>query len=220
MPEKPLPRVEKANSLDDATYESSFLPDLDLNSPGLMLEFASAAELSQRQQQQGKSGSDLEACFQLLKSTSIDDYKASTLGWSTAGKREEMLFPDMRYIIVRGKQDKSVQGFISFMITYEDGYEIVYIYEIHLIEALRGQHIGSKLVTIVEEAGRRAEMSKVMLTVFARNHVGSRFYERIGYSLDAYSPEPRVLRGGVVKEPDYRILSKALDKQRRQTLPL
>ena len=35
-----------------------------------------------------------------------------------------------------------------------------------------------------------------------------RFYERLGYEKDEFSPEPRVLRNGTVVEIDYVILSK------------
>lgn len=210
---KQLSRVEAANSLDDAAYEASFLPELNVDVAGLVLEFASAAGLAKRQQDTEEDKSDLEACFQLLKSTSIDDYKASRIGWNTAEKRKEMILPDMRYVLVRDDRDKSIQGFISFMITYEDGFEVVYIYEVHLNEAMRGKRIGTKLVEMVEEVGKRALVKKAMLTVFNRNKNAVRFYERMGYITDDYSPQPRILRSGVIKEPDYRILSKELRKR-------
>ena len=103
-----------------------------------------------------------------------------------------------------------VQGFASFMLTYEDGHEVIYLYEIHLSPALRGQNVGEALMRLVEEGGRRAGVSKAMLTTFKSNGGARRFYERLGYEEDEYSPRPRKMRNGVVKEADYVILSKRL----------
>ena len=63
---------------------------------------------------------------------------------------------------------------------------------------------------LVEEVGTKVGVRKVMLTVFVVNVGARKFYEELGYGVDEYSPGPRGLRGGVVKEPDYVILSKGL----------
>ena len=102
------------------------------------------------------------------------------------------------------------EGFLSFMLTYEDGREVIYVYEIHLAETLRGGGIGRHLMGMVEEIGRKVGVDKVMLTVFVANERARQFYERLGYGVDEYSPQERRLRGGVVKAPDYVILSKTL----------
>ena len=105
-----------------------------------------------------------------------------------------------------------VGGFMSFMLTYEDGFEVVYCYEVHLAEALRGKGLGKQLMRILEGVGEQAGVQKVMLTVLCANEGAREFYERLGYEEDEYSPGPRVLRGGVVKEADYQILSKPLQE--------
>lgn len=43
---------------------------------------------------------------------------------------------DLKYILV--KLGDRVDGFMSFMPTYEDEYPVVYCYEIHLLTALQG----------------------------------------------------------------------------------
>jgi len=45
---------------------------------------------------------------------------------------------DMKYLLVKNDQDV-VEGFCSFMPTYEDGFAVVYVYEIHLGEELQGR---------------------------------------------------------------------------------
>lgn len=103
-----------------------------------------------------------------------------------------------------------IEGFLSFMLTWEDGIEVIYCYEIHLEERVRGSGVGKRLMGLVEEMGRKARVEKAMLTVFKRNEKAVRFYERLGYAVDECSPGPKKLRGGVVKEVDYLILSKSL----------
>ena len=51
-------------------------------------------------------------------------------------------------------------------------------------------------------------VEKVMLTCFLSNAHGLKFYEKMGFSKDAFSPGDRRLRGGKVLTPDYVILSR------------
>uniref|UniRef100_A0A093Y2A4 N-alpha-acetyltransferase 40 n=1 Tax=Talaromyces marneffei PM1 TaxID=1077442 RepID=A0A093Y2A4_TALMA len=101
-----------------------------------------------------------------------------------------------------------VLAFLSFMTTYEDGKQVLYCYEIHIHPFLQGQGIGRHLMTLFEDTGRRIGLEKGMLTVFRANNAAMKFYERMGYDVDEFSPGPRKLRNGTVKEPDYLILSK------------
>jgi ribosomal protein S18 acetylase RimI-like enzyme len=104
----------------------------------------------------------------------------------------------------------SVLGFLSFMVTYEDGKEVVYCYEIHLSPTARGRGVGKLLMGRMEGIGRAVGLEKSMLTVFKSNEPARRFYERLGYEVDEYSPRPRKLRNGTIKDVDYLILSKKL----------
>ena len=65
---------------------------------------------------------------------------------------------------------------------------------------------------VAEETGRRAGMEKSMLTCFKSNEAALEFYFHLDYHTDESSPEPRKLRNGVIREPDYIILSKQLQK--------
>jgi N-alpha-acetyltransferase 40 len=153
---------------------------------------------------------DFGGCFDLIVETSAAAYKSSTKGWKPRSKKEEMREPDMWYLLLREKAHVPVQGFASFMITIEDDFPVVYLYEIHLSEPLRGKGVGDMLMDAVESVGRHFQMEKAMLTVFTSNEGAARFYRRLGYATDEYSPQPRMLRGGKLKLPDYVILSKSL----------
>ena len=134
-----------------------------------------------------------------------------------------MRLRDLRYVLLlggrsgccsgrraEGETGSPVEGFLSFMLTWEDGVEVVYCYEVHLDEGVRGRGVGKRLMGCLEEVGRKAEVEKAMLTVFKKNRAAVRFYEGLGYGEDEFSPRPKKLRNGVVKELDYLIMSKSL----------
>ncbi|KAH0537172.1 hypothetical protein FGG08_005997 [Glutinoglossum americanum] len=106
--------------------------------------------------------------------------------------------------------EERVVGFLSFMLTIEDDYPVIYCYEIHLLPSMRGCGLGKHLMELAEQVGRKAGVDKSMLTVFLRNKGGMKFYERTGYTEDESSPAPKRLRSGRLKRPGYAILSKAL----------
>lgn len=56
------------------------------------------------------------------------------------------------------------------------------------------------------------ETEKTMLTVFTANERGVRFYEKLGYAKDEYSPPAKQLRNGTKVEAEYVILSKAIER--------
>ncbi|KAG9691042.1 hypothetical protein KCU95_g14789, partial [Aureobasidium melanogenum] len=167
--------------------------------------------------------------FELIKHTSYKDYKASSQGWDDENKLDEMKDDDMRYLIVRLKDnqlpeleerwskdadlDQSIIGFLSFMITQEYEENVIYIYEIHISEHFRDCGLGRHLFNMVEYIGGATGMDKAMLTVFKRNVHARRWYDSRGYEVDEISPRPRKLRGGRSIEPDYEILSKRLQEQ-------
>jgi ribosomal protein S18 acetylase RimI-like enzyme len=102
---------------------------------------------------------------------------------------------------------------MSFMFTYDDppheDREVIYMYEIHFTEQLRGRGLGTKLVEFLEMSARQTGISKTMLTVFASNSGARRLYEKLGYCKDACSPGNRVTRTRIIKA-DYVIMSKEL----------
>ncbi len=148
---------------------------------------------------------DFEACFNLIRETSEENYRNSSIKWSPAKKRKEMKLPDLRYLLVKaipGSDDveltrqpvmlsieppdeavishPQVEAFLSFMCTYEDGHEVIYCYEIHLAASIRDCGLGTKMMVLMEEAGRLIGLEKAMLTVFVANRGALAFYEKCG----------------------------------------
>lgn len=213
--------VETVNSLHPDIFVSEYITQqrledvqlelVELLDENVRLNFVYADALRAKDQMY-----ILEACFKLIEESSAADYKASEVKWSAARKRREMLLPDMKYLVISNfpthqtDQPAEVLGFVSFMITYEDGYEVIYVYEIHIANRLRGKGVGSVLMKEIKNIGQRVGVEKCMLTVFRSNKQAVRWYGRLGYTQDDFSPAPRVLRNGAVKEPSYTILSKSL----------
>ncbi|MCJ1438741.1 hypothetical protein MMC27_008131 [Xylographa pallens] len=204
-----LPLIERVNALPLSTFASLYLPDNyscfnythPQSSTSYTISFHSSKNIS---------SADLSTCFDLIATTSASTYAGSSTGWHPRKKRKEMRLPDLRYFLVNRTPDGPLEGFLSFMLTYEDGKEVIYVYEVHFAETLRKGGLGKLLMGLVEEVGRKVVVEKVMLTVFVANEGARIFYERLGYDVDEFSPEERKLRGGIVIVPDYVILSKGL----------
>lgn len=206
-----MPRIEAANALSLSVLQAKHLPTLTSHPTFSDPKSGTTCTIS-LETSSSISNPDLESCFGLVESTSSADYASSSVGWSPAKKRREMRLPDLRYLLVRrtGSSEAAVQAFLSFMLTYEDGREVVYCYEIHVHASMRGCGVGRYLMGMMEAVGQSVGVEKAMMTVFVVNEKALGFYGALGYEEDEFSPKPRRLRGGVVKVPDYVILSKSL----------
>ncbi|KAF9888768.1 hypothetical protein FE257_008344 [Aspergillus nanangensis] len=229
---KPLPLVERVNKLPCSEFIALYIPPhartviptiSTTESPGEKQEPASSYKLD-IYTAKTIPAADFEACFKLIEQTQSAAYASSGFGWSPAKKRKEMRLPDMKYIILRqvsGRYDATgeeedgrtvgeFKGFLSFMVTYEDGKEVVYCYEIHLVPSAQGRGLGGLLMTKFADLGKRVGVEKAMLTVFKSNAKAGRLYSKLGYVVDEYSPRPRTLRNGTVVDVDYWIMSRGL----------
>ncbi|KAK0762228.1 hypothetical protein N5P37_005031 [Trichoderma harzianum] len=214
IPRKPpkITPIAAANGKTDEEFIRDYIkPSQDwttwthpLTQKSYSLEFLSSHELSK---------DDFRTCFGIIETTSGVDYKNSSVGWHPAMKRKEMKSPDLRYILVKD-DGGAVQGFTSLMPTFENHEPVLYCYEVHLLPELQGQvislsglgkHLMNQLITIAENI---PSTKKVMLTCFTSNLNGLKFYEKIGFTKDDFSPRDRTLRGGKVVRPDYVILSR------------
>ncbi|KAJ6256721.1 hypothetical protein Dda_8588 [Drechslerella dactyloides] len=160
-------------------------------------------------------------CFDLLEANMSASYKSTSIGWFPRKKKEEMKHPAMRYLILTAASPEAKDGeapepifvgFLEFMITEEEGSEVIYTYELDIIPSHQKLGLGKRLLDVAEEFGKRVGVEKAMLTVFDSNKGARRFYEREGYDIDEISPEPKVLRNGLVKPPTFHILSKQFEQ--------
>lgn len=215
-------RITSANSLSAESFRQEYFHSAVQNltpSRGLALSLETPSSIAE---------SDLMACFELVRLTSVAAYEASTMGWSSKDKLKEMRLADMKYLLLK-KQDHDAEhpgaegstglptrmmGFASFMMTEEDELEVVYCYEIHLHPEVQGQGLGPRLMEILESIGKAVGMEISMLTVFTSNVMANRVYKRLGYEWydEEPVPAPRRLRSRetVQAKPTYVILAKEL----------
>lgn len=204
-----LPLIESVNALPLSTFASLYFPGKHSCFNYVHPQSSNSYTISLHTSRT-VSPADLSTCFVLIAATSASTYAVSSTGWHPRKKRKEMRLPDLRYLLVKCAPDSPPEGFLSFMLTYEDKKEVIYVYEVHFAETLRNGGLGMLLMGLVEEMGRKVGVEKVMLTVFVANEGARRFYEKLEYDVDEFSPEERQLRGGTVIVPDYMILSKSL----------
>jgi ribosomal protein S18 acetylase RimI-like enzyme len=159
---------------------------------------------------------EVEECFHLVEKTSRHDYEPSSFGWHPKRKLREMKEEEMRYMRVysRDGQSRELLGFLSFMLTHDSTplMPVLYIYEVHLTEALRGRGLGKHLLQAAEDVATKVGVEKIMLTCFKSNENAYNFYKHFGYVVDECSPEDRKTRNKTVKA-DYVIMSKRVDEQ-------
>jgi GNAT superfamily N-acetyltransferase len=178
------------------------------------LELRRSAELSE---------GDRASCLDIVQHTSMAAYKASRMGWDLSSKRAELANSDMVYILVRATDgsrdafssvlDTDIVGFISFRIDYDDPpnerRQVVYIFEVHLAEKLRGKGLGKWLMFTVEAMAQTVTINKTMLTVFVSNKDAIQAYTQLGYDRDEASPPDRKTRRKTIQAADYWIMSKS-----------
>ncbi|KAI5818016.1 GNAT family acetyltransferase Nat4 [Pyronema omphalodes] len=154
---------------------------------------------------QSMTPAEFLSCFNLVEGNMKPMYLRSTIGWSASEKKKEMEHPAMRFLLL-----PDGEGFASFMVTEEEGEEVVYCYELQLAETARNTGKGAKLMQVLEGFGHNVGLRKAMLTVFSENEGAIRFYRKNGYEIDPISPTGRVTRSGKVRPPSYYIFSKEI----------
>lgn len=213
--------INDANALPTPQFRTLYIDDetldycieADSTVKAFQIDFKSSSQLTD---------DEFKACFNLIASTSRQDYKASSWGWHPKRKKREMQEDEMRYLLVRSLQrngqsgnrtNDPLQGLLSFMLTHDStpSVPVLYIYEIHLSKPLRNLRLGAHLMEIVEGIAEKVGVEKLMLTCFLSNESAHGFYERRGYSTDVCSPEDRTTSAKTLKA-DYIIMSKIVPK--------
>ena len=131
-------------------------------------------------------------------------YASSTMTWSRREKLDDLEHPHQKFIIV--KNGEVNVAFLSYRWDIEDGFPVMYVYELFVAESVRRMKIGQSLMLLAETLCQQNNIPKIVLTVFERNESAMRFYrQKLKYCIDDDSPSKWGHQTG------YEILSKSVD---------
>ncbi|KAK6203488.1 histone-specific N-acetyltransferase NAT4 [Scheffersomyces amazonensis] len=134
-------------------------------------------------------------------------------------KVEEMKEVGLVYVWYENKSNHELIGFISFKVCFDDGFKVLYLYEIQINEEYHHQRYGSNLIENLQSLAKHVSRSiinddngyfdnarGISLTVFPDNLEALNWYFKIGYNYTSQSPRDRKLRNGKLVKPKYYVL--------------
>lgn len=199
-----LEKVEKANKIPDPMDFVKPFRRFERNGLSLTIEFKRASEMTE---------GEIEWAFKLTKKNMQTLYEESEWGWKDKDKREEMTEDKALYLIARDSTSKPV-AFTHFRFDMEFDEEVLYCYEIQVIDEVRRKGIGKFFMQILELIAYHTEMIKVMLTTFKQNKIAQGFFRNtMKYNEDDISPEDPLFEEGY----RYEILSKNIKLKPNKT---
>lgn len=123
-------------------------------------------------------------CEWMLKS--VEELKSlytnSGMGWDEVEKKNELRHPNQRYLIASHEELGERVAFLSYRWDVEEGQPIMYVYELGVADAARGNRIGCALMQYAEDLCRKLSVGSILLTVFVENRAAMSLYrERLKY---------------------------------------
>lgn len=194
--------VDVANEVKDPLAPLTAFKSFNRNGLNLHLECQRVTELNKE---------DIEWAFDLTKHNMQLLYENSTWGWSDKKKRDEMTEDKAWYLLAKNESGKAV-AFSHFRFDLEEGEEVLYCYEIQVESDARGKGLGKFLMQILEMMAHRAQMKKVMLTVFKENERANNFFSNI-MKFQTDETSPAIWDPMNPEEYCYDILSKTLTRK-------
>lgn len=155
-----------------------------------------------------------EWAFNLTKSNMQTLYENSNWGWTEREKKDEMTHEKAWYLIATD-QDGNHKGFAQFRFDMDFDDEVLYCYEVQVMNDVRRKGVGKFLMQILEMVAHKTQMLKVMLTVFQENNLANDFFtKKLKYILDETTPE--IFDPMNQDDYDYEILSKPIGAKQKE----
>jgi len=190
--------VNNANAMEDPLQLLPSFREFRKDKVHVTLTTERASDLSQNLK---------DELFGLLEENMKDMYTQCNWGWNAKNKREEMFEDNAWYMIARdASEDKNghMLAFSHFRFDMDWDDEVLYVYEIQLKNEVRRRGLGKHMMRTLELLAFKADMRKIMLTVFKHNPGAKKFFgEALGYETDETSPVD-----DMVEQFDYDILSR------------
>jgi GNAT superfamily N-acetyltransferase len=151
--------VKKANDLSDPMSLLPSFKQFDKNGLKVSLTTEKATSLTDDVKDQ---------LFGLLEKNMKDMYQKSKWGWNAKNKREEMFEENAWYMLARDNSGRLL-AFSHFRFDMDWDDEVLYVYEIQLEDDVRRRGLGKHMMRTLELLAFKADMRKIMLTVFKHN---------------------------------------------------
>lgn len=130
----------------------------------------------------------IKLLFGILKKNMERYYRSCDWGWDEDKKFAEMT-EDAAWYLIAYDHDKNPVAFSHFRFDMDFGLDVLYVYEIHLIEEVRRKGLGKFMSQLLELVAFKHNFKKVILTVFKHNPETLEFYRSLKYTMDETSPE-------------------------------
>ncbi|KIP12439.1 hypothetical protein PHLGIDRAFT_123988 [Phlebiopsis gigantea 11061_1 CR5-6] len=140
-----------------------------------------------------------DAIWDIIEDNMEEMCAKSSVGWEPREKAKELFHADVRFIILsipavpasdlKTEDSDVVVGFSVFKFGYEEGETLLSCYDIQLAGDFQKLGLEEFLACEMLDLGTRWNMEKVMLTVLKVNSSADQFYRRLGFTLDASSPD-------------------------------
>lgn len=194
--------VDKANQQEDPMAQLQPFKTYNRNGLKLTISCNKVADVDEE---------TVKWAFELTKDNMEMLYVASEWDWNDKQKFEEMSDERAWYLVARDESNKPV-AFVHFRFDVDFEVEVLYCYEIQLISSVRRKGLGKFLMQILELLAHKAQMKKVMCTVFNNNYASKTFFmEKLRYEVDETSPEETMAEALYDEDGyTYQILSKKI----------
>jgi len=148
--------------------------------------------------------------FELLENNMKAMYIASDWGWNETNKKTE-LFEDTAWYLIARQQDGAMVAYAHFRYDMDFDDDVLYVYEIQLASTVQKKGLGKFMLKVLELLSIKADMTKIMATVFKHNNAARAFFkDGLKYEMDNTSPVDTVH-----EQFDYEILSRVNARKKK-----
>lgn len=125
-----------------------------------------------------------------------EHYDLSESQWNRKSKEKEFTNETARFLLCRLKTEDNdttpgpLIAFVHFRfeLDYEKKHPILYCYEIQVANDYQCFGLGAHLMNLLEKIALKFHMKSILLTCFKHNERSSKFYMKLGYTINRCSP--------------------------------
>jgi GNAT superfamily N-acetyltransferase len=85
--------------------------------------------------------------------------------WNDTKKRGELFSPETRYLLARDAGSSELLGFLAFRLELEDDLEVLYVYELQVVEVARRRGLGKHMMQVAELMARKNGLQRWVVCV-------------------------------------------------------